>query len=92
MTNEETPKRRWKRDGKLDYIKIETRPPSKKAIEDRRCDISLESTPDEIMGACDAFQAIIEATFRCKTGEQYRELFTMLRKSANGYLPKKSAP
>ncbi len=56
---DESPKRFWQRNGTVDYLRIETRPPSKRPRNSGKCQIIIESTPDGDRGSHAAFEAIV---------------------------------
>jgi len=54
----ETNKARWRRQGDLQYVRLEVRPPRKAGLSDNRCSVTLDYVPEATSRAYDAMVAL----------------------------------
>jgi len=83
MTN----KSQWLKLGNVDYIHIETRPP-RKSEDKTRCEMSLDWIPNADSGACEAFQALLEASLNQHTPDEAKAFYAALKAFAESFSPK----
>lgn len=78
-------KRNWAKLKDVDYIRVEVRPPQRQLPGDFRCQLTLDWLPAGDSGACDAFQALLEASLCQKTPEQAKTFYEALRAFAEDW-------
>lgn len=83
MVVEMTHKQVWRKDGTLQYIKVETRPARKS--NDSVCQMDVEWLPNGNSGGCEAFQSLLKTSIAQRTHEEATKFYSALKDFADRY-------